>query len=148
MIWVFLTEDRLIQFCVDLVIGDVTLVYTVRGHSGMVHLPADTHVKLSGSPLASATPAPSRHMHYYNSDCRLFWGPVPSALLYLTVLVPGDYGGHIAGLGADPKHLRSYDEGGIIHGRWDMSRTVANGPARGDCSSSVEPTCHPAVFSR
>ena len=86
----FFTEDRLIKLCVRLVIGDVTLVYTVRGHSGMVHLPADTHVKLSGLPLVSATPAPSRRMQYYHSDCRSFLGPFPSALLYLTVLVPGD----------------------------------------------------------
>ena len=109
MIWVFLTEDRLIKLYVDLVIADVTLEYIRRGHSGIVHLLADTAVKLSGLPLASATSAPSRHMHYYNSECRLFLGPFPSALRYLTVLVPGDYGGHIAGLGASPKHLQSND---------------------------------------
>ena len=120
MIWVFFMEDRLIKLCVDLVIADVTWVYTGRGHNGRVHLPADTLVKLSGLPLAPATAAPSRHMHYYNSDCRLFLRPFPRSLRHLTVLVPGDYGRHITRLGADPKHLQSYDEGGVIPGRLDM----------------------------
>ena len=78
------------KLCVNLVIADVTWVYTVRGPSGLVHLPADTHLKLSGSSLASATPASSHLTHYYNFDCRLFLGRFPGALHCLTVLIPGD----------------------------------------------------------
>ena len=58
-IWLFSTVDRPMRLCVHIVIAGVTLVYTARGQSGLVHLPTDDHVKLLGSPLASATPARS-----------------------------------------------------------------------------------------